>query len=604
MKKRKNRSYYRRKGEINRSTSRIAKESNSIQDEIEEQLERQRRKRALECPDSTSQKTDPLVLGNYEYDSVTKAYFPKQSTGRVSHEKDEQGNEDNIYHATKGQLHSHNFGLYDHHVPVYRFRTSALAHIAELNSNSARCRDLRVHWAGRIVLNNMQVESSARRTVDSHQRHISWALMFPQLKRSPHQGDRSESEMEIPWDLGCKISLHSSSRTFDVQQGADHSTLPDIATLVDGGTFIRLGQANPRVWNEPNNMSLLGPRNTSFEADSGNVMLRFAPRDSNNFPNIARLNNRRPGKMEMVNVQPTQSSSLRVDVSCCDCNDVAFHPLFGKGNFEIAVAPRITQNTTHVTLHRDIQSGTSFDMRTSLFSKSDTLCVEYLNDRIILFGHRNGSISLFDKRCEHITNAASAQVQGGSTTSILPLRNEYMFLAKKSFGSCYLFDIRKMSEKNESTIVWHLQPPTDTISTLSFSCSGVAVDPTQTIAISPFADSRRRGHFAVWSLINGSLLGSKSCQISSSNMVDCQSRICMPHCELRSGITPSWKFETQGDGSIAIRKKCNSWSLWFKSGEVNPLAPNCAGSIHQLIFRGRPDEFGFGNQIGSVQSYP
>ena len=594
MKKRRIRSYNRHKGELNRQNARRAKAS--IQDEVEEQLERQRRKRAFECPNSTS-RTDPPVLGNYEYDLVTKAYFPKQSIGNLLQEKDDQAKED-IQHSTNAQLHSHNITLHHHYVPVGQIRTSALGHIAELSSNSVRCRDLRVHWAGRIVLSNMQVESSARRQIDSHQRDIGWALMFPQLMQSPHQGSVSESEMDMPWDLSCKISLHSSSRTFDVQQGADHSRLPDIATLVDGGTFVRMAQANPRVWNEPNNMNLFGARNTSFEADNGNVMLRFAPRDSNNFPNIARLNKSRPGKMDVVNVQPTQSSSLRVDVSCCDCNDIAFHPLFGRGNFEIAVAPRICRNTSLVTLHRDIHSGTSFDLRTSLFSRSDTLCVEYLNDRIILFGHRNGSISMFDDRMDHIQLAASAHMQGGSTTSILPLQNGYMLLAKKSFGSCHLFDIRKMSEKKDSTMVWHLQPPTDTAnSTLSFSCSGVAVDPTQTFAISPFADSRRRGHFAVWSLINGSLLGSKSCKISNSNMVDCQSRISMPHCELRSVITPSWKVEAQGDGSMAIRKKSNAWSLWFKSGEVNPLAPNCAGSIHQLIFCGRPDKFDIGNQI-------
>jgi hypothetical protein len=91
----------------------------------------------------------------------------------------------------------------------------------------------------------MQVESSARRQIDTHQRDIGWALMFPQLMQSPHQGSVSESEMDMPWDLSCKISLHSSSRTFDVQQGADHSRLPDIATLVDGGTFVRMAQANP-----------------------------------------------------------------------------------------------------------------------------------------------------------------------------------------------------------------------------------------------------------------------------------------------------------------------------------------------------------------------
>jgi hypothetical protein len=140
--------------------------------------------------------------------------------------------------------------------------------------------------------------------------------------------------------------------------------------------------------------------------------------------------------------------------------------------------------------------------------------------------------SMFDDRMDHIQLAASAHMQGGSTTSILPLQNGYMLLAKKSFGS--LSFVRHSEDVREERLHYGLGTCNHLLTQPILPCrcsplSGVAVDPTQTFAISPFADSRRRGHFAVWSLINGSLLGSKSCKISNSNMVDCQSRISMPH---------------------------------------------------------------------------
>lgn len=591
MAKSKHRSSNRRKGERNRASK---PQESSATNEIEAQLERQRRKRALESSADSKPQT-PQVLGGYEYDSAKKAYFPKGSG--VSEKKKKHQTGSNAA-AVWPKLRLHNIAFHDG-IPIRQIPTLLLGHTGEMCTVPRRFHDLRAHWTGRIVLNTMQVESSARRQLDLQQHHM-WALLFPQLRRSPNQQDRPAQEM--PWDLGCKTSLHSSSRTFDVQQGADQSRLPDVATLVDGGTFVRLSEPGPRVWNDRHYLGSEWERSTCFEADRGNCMLRFAPRDASNYPNLVRLNSRRQGEMDLVHLRPVHSNSMRVDVSCCNCNDVAFHPLFAKGSGSVAVAPQIGRNTKQVTLHRDIRSGTSFNIKTSQFSRSDALCVDYLNENTLLFGHRNGAISLLDKRREHIQMVASADMQGGSTTSVLPLANGCMFLAKKSFGSCQMFDIRKMSESKDSAMVWHLQVPRGTANaTLSSCCSGVAVDPTQTIAISPFADGQRRGHFALWSLTTGHLIGSKPIQNSTLNTLQGQSSIGLPHCELRSTITPSWQLGTEQDGNNVVKRKSNAWSLWFKSGEVDSHAPRCMGSIHQLTFRGRPDELDDRCQIENLQ---
>jgi hypothetical protein len=587
MAKPKNRSSGRRRKERNLS---IRPQESSTNSEIEEQLERQRRKRSAENPEARAwaRLQTPTVLGDYKYDATANAYFPK-SSGLLHQKKHQTDSDVNcVAFPTKLLRQGHN-PVYHDHCPLRLIPMSMIGHVADVCSVPRRYRMLRSHWAGRIVTNRMQVVSSARLTVDSRGSHV-WTQMFPHLQR---QSSDDRPTPEMPWDLVCKTYLHSSSRTFDVQQASsEYSRFPDVATLVDGGSFIRLGESSPRVRNIECSMLDERGRNTSFVGDHTNFMLRFAPRTSDDFPSLALLASSRPGKMDVISQRPVNSDSMCVDVSRGPCNDIAFHPLFDRGNFVVAVAPCITPRAKEVTVYADIPHGVSFQMKTCQFSKSDALCVDYLNENSILFGHRNGSISCCDTRTKQIQLVAEPQGRAGSSTSIMSLANGWVFLAKKSFGSCYMFDIRKMSARKDAALIWHLPVPSDKANpTLSSHCSGLAVDPSQTFAVSPFADSDRRGHFAVWSLTNGQLLGSKPCQKASSHLVQGQSGNGMPHCELRSTITPSWQFDTDSNGNGVIKRKSNSWSLWFKSGEVDPQAPQRAGSIHQLSFCGAPDQF-------------
>ena len=583
----------------------IVSSINNNNNEIQEQLERQRRKRrSAESSDGAEPRTAQEVMGNFEYDPETNAYFPKHSN--VSHQKKKQQEQqpeqlsgaivNNMqYHQPKLQRHWQNFISHDK-CPIQRIPTFMIGHVGELCSTPRRYQTLRAHWTGRIFVDRMKVVPSARRGVDSRTpmggQHV-WELMLLQLQRRQTSVDGPTSDM--PWDLVCKTHLHSSSRTFDVQQtSSDYSRFPDIATLVEGGTFMRLGDSSPPLHHMRECLMDTPQRNSFFWRDTSQFMNRFAPRNSDDSPSIAVLTSSRPGTMDMMNQRPDSSNVMRVDISRGPCNDLAFHPLYGKGNCVIAVAPCITPKAKQVTIYSDILYGESFHMKTCAFSRSDALCVDFLNENSILFGHRNGLVSLCDTRTKQMQPVAAPQCQLGSTTSLLSLSDGWRLLAKKSFGPCYMFDIRKMSARKDAAIVWHLPVSSEKSNpTLSACCSGLAVDPTQTFAVSPFADSDRRCHFAVWSLTNGQLLGSKPCQKATPlDSVEIQSNpIILPHIELCSTITPSWQLDTDQVGKGVVKRKSNAWSLWFKSGQVDPQAPGCVGSIHQLTFRGGTDPF-------------
>lgn len=283
-------------------------QSNSIQDEIEAQLERQRRKRALSSGDNDEERaTPPGNIDGFEFDPSKQAYFPK---GEVKKEKPQQ---------VKLQR-----TLSSNHVvsSVYRrnmleqIPTCSLGHVTETCTVPLRATELRAQWAGRLMLSAMHVESSARRQFDAAA-PVGWTSLLPQLKR---RGDSSSTA----WDLGCKSSLHASSRTFDVQQGPDESRLPEIATLVDGGMFVR--SSLPRVWTEQQYMGTEWNRSTYFDADKGASMIRFAPQKC-----LARLSSEHPGTLELLQMSPGQYCTSRVGICNGDLNDAAFHPEFSNG---------------------------------------------------------------------------------------------------------------------------------------------------------------------------------------------------------------------------------------------------------------------------------
>eukprot|EP00957_Ditylum_brightwellii_P150256 11442805-Ditylum_brightwellii.AAC.1 len=123
---------------------------------------------------------------------------------------------------------------------------------------------------------------------------------------------------------------------------------------------------------------------------------------------------------------------------------------------------------------------------------SDALCVEYHdNDRCdtIMYGHRNGNISLLDCRSGsfssiikpvHSSRRSHQQMDEcfGSVTSIQSLGSGESIIAKGSFGSLRVFDIRRLGtakhgrDSSSHPLLWNLTAPSKMIHhTQSIRCT-------------------------------------------------------------------------------------------------------------------------------------
>jgi len=600
MTKSKKRSSNRRRHGRNRKKSESL-ESSSIKPaldvdniDIEAQLERQRRKRALSKEEACSKKlTSPKFLGGYEYDEESKTYFPKGSK-TVRPRKDLISKNDvKINSRSTATVMNHFSAMSRSGFSIEKTPTAWIEHLVATCTIPDRSRALRELWSGRVMISTMSITSSMQRLFDStSNEQAGWVSMLPQLKCSSDNRN-STPGVEAPWDIACKSSLHSASRTFDIQLGPDKLQFPRIVSLVDGGIFGRVHRGEPLVWNEERYMGTEWRKETFFDLKKESHSVRFLPPLSTDHLDVVRLTSKPSRDIEIFRVGLSQigvcyvSRRLKVE-SSFDINDITSHPSFGRGSALLSLATRVSRNSKELVLCYDVEKETSLKTQIGKYPKSDALCLEHLDENTVLFGHRNGAISLLDVRNGAVHKVSSADQNGGSTKSLLPLACGNIFIAKKLFGDCHVFDLRKTeARRNDDSLrmIWNLVTPVGIADRmLSSCCTGIAVDPSEKVVISPFSDHNRLGHVGFWSLTSGRLIGSKA--INTLASAQSGSRTNLPHCELRSTVTPSWKIDT------SQRKHCvtsckNSWSLWFKSWEVEPNAPHCMGSIHQLTFPGK-----------------
>jgi hypothetical protein len=215
---------------------------------------------------------------------------------------------------------------------------------------------------------------------------------------------------------------------------------------------------------------------------------------------------------------------------------------------------------------------------------SDALCVEYLLD-YFLIGHRNGSLSVVDKRVRHVIGHRAVDAEKlGSITSITVMHDDNLFLTKQSFGSCFLWDVRSMGSESAGKVkaVHHLEVPSHAVHpTKSSCCNGVALDPTHSFAISPFVNAQERPCLAMWSLSTGTFIGSKELATDGA-----REDVGMPHCELSKTITQAWKPAICVRNGDIMEPEKGAWGLWFKCGMTGPRTPIFVGSIHHVTFPG------------------
>ncbi len=195
---------------------------------IEEQLRRQRKKRATDHKSAVRQ--NPQTLGNYRFDLERNAYFPADSFPAPTKKRPAK-------QTTTRQIHRNYSSCANTKclLTTEAISFQSLKYATEISPFSTRQEHLRSIWAGRLLRMGMNLVP----TTTSHGSRL--LSMLPPLR------ENTTTDSQVSLDFVCKTRLHPSARTFDVCAGDDSSLLPSIATLVDGGSQVTFGHV-PQVW--------------------------------------------------------------------------------------------------------------------------------------------------------------------------------------------------------------------------------------------------------------------------------------------------------------------------------------------------------------------
>jgi len=375
-------------------------------------------------------------------------------------------------------------------------------------------------------------------------------------------------------DCVCKTYLPPTASTFDIQSHAN--SIPSVVTIADNELFCRQSSFIPpdgrrafqsdaspnddRAWN----LSVFN------HADTTNQCVKFAP--SANHMGILANDSSLQYCFAIKNFDSKSASSMHVPLQLDNgqVNDFCF-----SSNDHNKLAYFCGLESKFGLSYLDITTGQV--LRFTKRKKSEALSVQYLGDQVIC-GHRNGSVSLHDG----CGNQVSANVTSslGSATSLHPLQDGNSVVVKGSFGSCCVLDVRKFQNTIAGTskaIVMDLPVPLSLVHTTnSTRCTGIALDPRDTIVISPFA-GQNNVSFALWCLKTGKFLRNIDLGTSDNNTQ------LPPFCELSSRTTPGFAIREGRGSTLPLITKESDFGVWFKSGP-NPLAPPSCGGIHHLSF--------------------
>ena len=220
---------------------------------------------------------------------------------------------------------------------------------------------------------------------------------------------------------------------------------------------------------------------------------------------------------------------------------------------------------------------------------SEPLCLQFQSNKDnVLLGHRDGNVSMLDFRSSRGVLFAQPSQSGavssfGSATSVRPLkRDDNLLVVKGSFGTCRLLDIRRLSSNIESSR--HRQSTVLDLSlsrhfvhnTKSTRCTGLALDPVESIAVAPFACQNGDIQLAIWDICSTGRL------IRTLNLNKRVEKLCTDtaFCELSDVVTTGFGLVCDEESEIPFIS-CNAWGMWFKT---NALAESGGGSIHHIKF--------------------
>ena len=433
-----------------------------------------------------------------------------------------------------------------------------------INSSALRRHRLRSEMASTLLFTNgIHLRPAVRRAATGRGGAGEWWQFL--LEPLPHTAEFSRSEDDyngpIPLDCLCKHELHPSARTFDVlKSNVGRDELPHIVTIIGGGQY------GSSLYYRRNRPALESPfafqasQGTNGSTDSSSPRryqcVRFAP-----FVAESRLQNSTSVVLGALSVDahgydknstftlhrgPTNSDiampfltkELRftgADKDGALMNDFVFSPnstTAAPGTMAFAPALPFHRKKKYRPTFLDFQSMQLMTRPVEWKYRSEALCVEHLNctnSNSLLYGHRNGSVSILDCR-ENALMYAGKSTDFGSVTSLESLdkvdkSNE--FVAKGSFGACRLFDIRKLSNNNTKdnrsapALVHEMfyldTKPSQHLANASSGCAGMTVASNGTTLISPCMKGSTEPSVCLgaWNLSSGSFLR----EISLSSIV-------------------------------------------------------------------------------------
>ena len=272
-------------------------------------------------------------------------------------------------------------------------------------------------------------------------------------------------------------------------------------------------------------------------------------------------------------------SSIYHEITCGGVNDFCF----GGPNIHSAAFACTTRRGAAVSLLNLCTNQIITHKLGTQLSDSDPLSIQYRvnqSDDTLLCGHRNGIVSMIDTRSASFKMVVSLsrydfKLKFGSVSSIHQLcSNEHLVIAKGSFGSCCIFDMRRCGKP--SSLLKYCSP-SDVHCTKSVNCIGLAVDPNESVVISPYVTQKNEVMAALWSIRSGQLLQTLKLDYSTND-----DGRCPLFCELKAPYTSGFRLSLANKSSGFIERK--NWGVWYKIGSVSEQLPAGAGGIHHLSF--------------------
>ena len=526
--------------------------STTTADEIEQQLLLQREQRRQQnhsqqqqkAPDSTcvSPKQKPKRLGDYVFDEERDAYFP------VSLHDDHRQKASNATASRSYPLsrkRSFPFLPFRIETPDLRvgrdsalFRRRDYAYLIQLCASPWQRESLLSEWKGGAVLQKLTAEE--------------WS--------DHHRISGLDDTGSPPW---C--------RTFDVLE--QEALFPNFLHLTGGMAFLNSYPQSDSSLPRANNLNDFSRNQNPFPSCENYYAIRFLSGHSPN-ENFAVA-------LERASVMEVKSFliSVAVGVSTPNIYGTAL-PVEANDVIRLPISKNIVIATNYDQVYRGRPWIGGSIASLDNFPTSDSLCVEALQSKdTVLFGHRNGQVTLYDHRSRRCTSTRPCS-RLGNISSLYPLPDSSpQFLARGAHGLCRLCDTRQLTSSAQRdnspdpSIVQDFNVPWSGQNHWTNQCRGVVTDPTGTVVLFPWIDQTvdtsttvvQQPQLGTWSLHSGRFLGCKpvgaSVVVVSANSTSSnQQRNHATRLELCPTLTRAWDLPTSiTEASRPINGSCGYW---------------------------------------------